>query len=81
MILFRARGDKAGGHKALPETEPKHSTSRREKERIHLSYSVPLIVFRFLMSLLIEGIAVMCFKTYPPAFSFGTQYDGLISKY
>ena len=30
------------------------------------------------MSLLIEGCAVMCVKSFLPAFSLGIQYDGLV---
>ena len=37
------------------------------------NYSVPFIVFRFVMSLLIEGLAIMCIKSYLPDFSIGKQ--------
>ena len=52
-----------------------------QAKRIHFAgniYSVPLILFRFLISLLIEGSAVMCVKPYLPAFSFGTFPGGLV---
>lgn len=46
------------------------------KPSLYLSNTVlPLVVFRFLMSLLIEGRANMCVKSWLLAFSIGKQWE------
>ena len=42
-------------------------------------YSMALIVFRFIMSELIEVRAIMCMKYFLTGFTLGTQYDGLVT--
>ena len=62
-------GDVEGGE--LVERSERQVGQRRDvvvTGHITVRYSVLLIVFRFLMSLLIEGLAVMCVKSYSICF-------------
>ena len=59
MKLIRIRKVKM----KLIQTDPKHWLLNR----------APLIVFRFLMCLLIEGRALLCIKSCLPVFSIGKQ--------
>ena len=52
----------------------------KESAETKSTYRVPLLVFRFLISLLIEGRAIMCIKSYLPSFSIGKQREAHIHK-
>ena len=60
-----------------PEYRQESSRSRRRQHSGTYSYYVPLIVFRFLISLLIEGRAIVCKKSCLPAFLIGKQSNAL----